>query len=69
MLFILPMWMNFLLRTYAWLAILGKNGLFNNLLNSIGFNSVIYYIQMEQYYLVWCITFLPFMVLPIYTSY
>ena len=27
MLFIVPMWMNFLLRTYAWLPILGKNGL------------------------------------------
>ncbi len=40
MLFILPMWMNFLLRTYAWLAILGKNGLLNNLLNIIGLNSV-----------------------------
>src|SRR5689334_22642981 len=29
MLFILPMWMNFLLRTYSWLAILGKNGIIN----------------------------------------
>ncbi len=29
LLFILPMWMNFLLRTYAWVAILGKNGLLN----------------------------------------
>ena len=32
LLFILPMWMNFLLRTYAWIAILGKNGLLNSLL-------------------------------------
>ena len=32
MLFIVPMWMNFLLRTYAWLPILGKNGLINNFL-------------------------------------
>jgi len=31
-LFILPMWMNFLLRTYAWLSLLEKNGLINNLL-------------------------------------
>ena len=32
LLFILPMWMNFLLRTYAWVAILGKNGLLNTFL-------------------------------------
>ena len=29
LLFIVPMWMNFLLRTYAWLPILGKNGFIN----------------------------------------
>lgn len=31
-LLVLPMWMNFLLRTYAWQAILGKNGIINALL-------------------------------------
>jgi spermidine/putrescine transport system permease protein len=30
--FILPMWMNFLLRTYAWKTLLSKNGLFDTLL-------------------------------------
>ena len=34
MLFILPMWMNFLLRTYAWLPILGKTGIVNGLLKN-----------------------------------
>ncbi|MDZ4906979.1 ABC transporter permease, partial [Clostridium perfringens] len=36
MLFIVPMWMNFLLRTYAWLPILGKNGFINNILGYLG---------------------------------
>ena len=35
MLFILPMWMNFLLRTYAWLPILGKTGIINTLLGMV----------------------------------
>jgi len=68
MLFILPMWMNFLLRTYAWLAILGKNGLFNNLLNSIGLNSVDILYTNGAVLLGMVYNFLPFMVLPIYTS-
>ena len=40
MLFIVPMWMNFLLRTYAWLPILGKNGVINNFLSAIGLNTI-----------------------------
>ena len=36
MLIILPMWMNFLLRTYAWIPILGRNGLINTILGSLG---------------------------------
>ena len=36
LLVIIPMWMNFLLRTYAWLSILSKNGLINSFLSIIG---------------------------------
>ena len=36
MLVMLPMWMNFLLRTYAWQAILEDNGVINSLLTGIG---------------------------------
>lgn len=66
LLFILPMWMNFLLRTYAWMAILGKNGFINRLLS-------LFNIQLELLYnnnavlLGMVYNFLPFMVLPIYT--
>jgi len=37
MFFILPMWMNFLLRTYAWQVVLADNGVLNMLLTSLGF--------------------------------
>ena len=36
MLIMLPMWMNFLLRTYSWMSILENNGLLNQLFRSIG---------------------------------
>ncbi|MDU0964594.1 MAG: ABC transporter permease [Peptostreptococcus anaerobius] len=67
-LFILPMWMNFLLRTYAWIAILGKNGLLNSVLAFFGVhpNSILYTSSAVLLGMVY--NFLPFMVLPIYTS-
>lgn len=66
LLFILPMWMNFLLRTYSWMAILGRNGFINQMLS-------LFSIQLELLYnnnavlLGMVYNFLPFMVLPIYT--
>ena len=36
LLIMLPMWINFLLRTYAWMAILDNNGLLNRLFQQIG---------------------------------
>lgn len=36
MLIMLPMWMNFLLRTYSWMSILENNGLLNQLFQQIG---------------------------------
>ena len=45
---ILPMWMNFLLRTYAWSAILGRNGFINTLLKLVGLSPV--NIQIQQFY-------------------
>ena len=37
MLIMLPMWMNFLLRTYSWMFLLERNGLVNKILGSLGF--------------------------------
>lgn len=67
MLFILPMWMNFLLRTYAWLPILGKNGIVNNILNSLGFSSISFLYNDGAVLLGMVYNFIPFMILPIYT--
>ena len=39
-LFIIPMWMNFLLRTIAWMSLLEDNGLINTVLRALGFNGV-----------------------------
>ena len=36
LLVVIPMWMNFLLRTYAWLTLLGKNGILSKALSFIG---------------------------------
>ncbi len=68
LLFILPMWMNFLLRTYAWLAILGRNGLINNFISMIGLGPIDILYTESAVMLGMVYNFLPFMVLPIYTS-
>ena len=67
MLFIVPMWMNFLLRTYAWLPILGKNGVINNFLSAIGLNTINILYTDAAVLLGMVYNFLPFMILPIYT--
>ena len=67
MLFIVPMWMNFLLRTYAWLPILGRNGLINNLLVSLGLSRIDILYNDFAVLLGMVYNFLPFMILPIYT--
>ena len=66
LIFILPMWMNFLLRTMAWQTLLEKNGVINQFLNflhlpSIQLINTPYAIILGMVY-----NFLPFMVLPLY---
>ncbi|MBC8535504.1 ABC transporter permease [Feifania hominis] len=65
-LFILPMWMNFLLRIYAWMTLLEKNGLINNLLRSIGLPGLNIMYTEGAVVLGTVYNFLPFMILPIY---
>lgn len=67
LLFILPMWMNFLLRTYAWMAILSQNGILNSILNFFGFESIKMLYTEGATLLGMVYNFLPFMVIPIYT--
>ena len=67
MLFIVPMWMKFLLRTYAWLPILGKNGFVNNFLANFGIGPIQFLYNDGAVLLGMVYNFLPFMVLPIFT--
>lgn len=67
LLFIIPMWMNFLLRTYAWLTLLGNNGLLNKFFALFGIGPFDLMYNMKAIMLGMVYNFLPFMVLPIYT--
>ena len=72
-LIMLPMWMNFLLRTYSWMSILENNGLLNQLFRAIGLLDLlgVEYIQMigtpGAVVLGMVYNYLPFMILPVYS--
>ncbi|MBW5398329.1 ABC transporter permease [Brachyspira pilosicoli] len=67
MLVMLPMWMNFLLRTYAWMTILEQNGLINKALIFFGLSPV-KLINTQWAVLIGMIyNYLPFMILPLYS--
>ncbi len=65
---ILPMWMNMLLRTYAWMTILGNNGILNNLFEFFGLPRVNMLYTRGATVMGMVYNFLPFMILPIYTA-
>ncbi len=67
LLFVVPMWMNFLLRTYAWLAILERNGFLNVLLGYLHLPKLNMLYTNSAVVLGMVYNFLPFMVLPIYS--
>jgi len=65
--FILPMWMNFLLRTYAWLSLLEtNNGFINTVLRFLNLPTINIIGTPNAIILGMVYNFLPFMVLPIY---
>jgi len=66
-LFIIPMWMNFLLRTIAWMSLLEDSGLINTFLKWLGFEGVQLMYNSNAVLLGMVYNFLPFMVFPIYT--
>lgn len=78
-LIMLPMWMNFLLRTYSWMSILENNGLLNQLLRRIGFFALWNGVTGQEIQAFKMIgtsgavvlgmvyNYLPFMILPIYS--
>ena len=66
--FILPMWMNFLLRTMAWQVLLERGGLINNFFESIGMPQLQIINTPVAVVLGMVYDYLPFMILPIYNS-
>ncbi len=70
LLVMLPFWTSFLLRVYAWIGILKNNGLINNILMSLGvIDEPIQMLQTDfAVYIGIVYSYLPFMVLPLYTS-
>ena len=68
MLFILPMWMNFLLRTMAWQTLLENSGVINTILKVIGLPTINIINTPGAIIFGMVYNFLPFMVLPIYNS-
>lgn len=67
MIVMLPMWMNFLLRTYAWMTLLGNNGLINYLLGLIGLGPFKLINTEGAVILGMVYNYLPFMILPLYS--
>lgn len=67
MLIMLPMWMNYLLRTYSWMFLLEKNGLINSLLRLMGLPGLNIINTQGAVVLGMVYNFLPFMVLPIFS--
>lgn len=67
MLVMLPMWMNFLIRTYSWMSILEDTGFINQLLIKIGLEPVHMINTSGAVVLGMVYNFLPYMILPIYT--
>ena len=68
MLVMLPMWMNFLLRTYAWMTLLEKNGLINRLFGVFGIGPLNMINTSGAVVLGMVYNYLPYMILPLYTA-
>ncbi len=65
-LIIIPFWTNFLVRIYAWIAILGNNGFLNSLLSKFGFEPVQFLYNDGAIIIISIYTSLPFAILPLY---
>jgi spermidine/putrescine transport system permease protein len=67
---IIPFWTNFLIRIYAWIAILGNNGFLNELLVRVGVTHHYTQFLYNPYAvtLVLVYTYLPFAILPLYST-
>lgn len=67
MLLMVPMWMNFLIRTYSWMNILSDNGIINAILGKLGLGPLEMINTPGAVILGMVYNFMPYMVLPIYS--
>jgi len=67
MIVMLPMWMNFLLRTRAWVTLLGNTGVINSILGVFGLDSVKMLNTEGAVVLGMVYNYLPYMILPLYS--
>ena len=67
MIVMLPMWMNFLLRTYAWMTLLGNNGIINSIFGFFGLGPFKLINTEGAVVLGMVYNYLPFMILPLYS--
>ena len=67
MIVMIPMWMNFLIRTYSWITILANTGLINTFLKNIGLRPLKLINTPGAVILGMVYDFLPYMILPIYS--
>lgn len=67
LLVMLPMWMNFLIRTYSWMTILGDSGVINSVLAAVGLEPAKLINTGGAVILGMVYNFLPYMILPIYS--
>ena len=66
-LIMIPMWMNFLIRTYAWMTILQDTGIFNTIIGKLGISPV-HIIGTEGAVIIGMVyDYFPYMILPIYS--
>ena len=70
LLVIIPFWTNFLIRVYAWIAILGNNGFLNDFLRRIGLvkDYVQFLYNQEAVILVMVYMYLPYAILPLFST-
>ena len=67
MIVMIPMWMNFLIRTYSWITILANTGLINTLLSKLGIGPLKLINTPGALILGMVYDFIPYMILPIYS--
>lgn len=71
-LIVLPFWMSYIVRAYAWKVILGENGIFNSSLINMGIiDKPLRFVLYSDFSVILCLIyiFLPFVCIPIYTSF